>query len=167
MENSAEVKKVKKKIDKTVGATKEVTKNHQKRKKIACIATFVIGIIMLIVGATFLVISLLGSNAVADGEYLVEKKSWTLTDCGEENCDKVVWNFTEIGKGTLTTDGDEHEYSFEWAIEDGKLLIRTNWLYDLDNKYDYSLDQGGGTLTLREAGEDESDKVEYRFVAQP
>lgn len=167
MENSAEVKKVKKKIDKASLGTKETTKDHKKGKKIAYIATFVIGMTMLVVGAVFLVVNVLGGNAVADGEYLVEKQDWTLSDCGEDDCDKVVWNFKEIGKGTLTTDGGEHEYDFEWAIEDGKLLIRTNWLYDMNNEYEYSLDQNSNTLTLSEADEDEDDKVEYRFVAQP
>ena len=167
MENSADVKKVKKKTNKVSEGVSGSTKNHQKRSKILCIATFVIGLFVLVVGAVFLILNILRGNSVADGDYLIEMGDWTLTDCGEDNCDKVIWDFTEIGKGILTTDGGEHKYDFEWAIKDGKLKIRTNWLYDMDNEYKYSLDQGSGVLTLREASEDDSDKAEYRFVAKP
>ena len=29
----------------------------------------------------------------------------------------VIWNFTEIGKGTLTTNNHENDYDFIWAID--------------------------------------------------
>lgn len=160
MENTVEAKKVKNKTDKTPEATRKVAKDSRKKKKIACITVFVVGLIVLVVGIVFLVLSILKGNAVADGEYLVAAESWQLTDCGEENCDKVVWDFTEIGKGTLTTDGSEHNYNFQWAIKDGKLLIQTDWLYEMDNEYEYSLDQGNGVLTLKD------DENEYKFTAQ-
>lgn len=72
----------------------------------------------------------------------------------------VIWKFTEIGKGTLTTNNHKNDYDFKWAMEDGRLMMQTNWLYELDNEYDYTLDQGAGVLTLSD-GENE-----YRFVAQ-
>lgn len=139
--------------------TKKI-KDPFKKKKIACIATLVVGIIALVVGAVFLVLSLNRGASVADGEYLVAADSWALTDCGENDCDKVVWDFTEIGRGSLTTDGGEHNYDFIWAIEDGRLLIETDWLYEMENEYEYSLDQGNGVLTLK-AGDSE-----YQFTAQ-
>ena len=160
MEDTAEVKKVKKKTVKPVEAVKGATKGSRKKKKIVCITVFVIGIIILIVGIVFLVLSMLKGSAVADGEYLVAAESWVLSECEEEDCDKVVWDFTEIGKGELTTDGGEHKYEFKWAIEDGKLLVQTDWLYEMDNEYEYSLDQGNGVLTLRD------DAGEYQFTAQ-
>lgn len=167
MEDTVEVKKPKKKIVKSVDVAKSSAKNSNKKKKIACIAAFVIGIMLLVAGIVVLVLSILKGSAVADGEYLVAAENWALTDCGNEDCDKVVWKFTEIGKGSLTTDGGEHNYDFEWAIKDGKLDIQTNWLYELDNEYEYSLDQSNGVLTLRDIDTEEDAEVEYRFAAQP
>lgn len=158
MENT-EVKKDKKKTDKV--------KDPRKKKKILSIGVFVLGMIMLVVGIVFLVLNVLKGNAVADGEYLVAAENWVLTDCGDEDCDKVIWDFTEIGKGSLTTDGGEHNYDFKWAIKDGKLDIQTDWLYELNNEYEYSLDQSNGVLTLRDIDTEEDAEVEYRFAAQP
>lgn len=158
MENT-EVKKDKKKTDKV--------KDPRKKKKILSIGVFVLGVIMLVVGIVFLVLNVLKGNAVADGEYLVAAEKWVLTDCGDEDCDKVIWDFTEIGKGSLTTDGGERNYDFKWAIKDGKLDIQTDWLYELDNEYEYSLDQSNGVLTLRDTDTEEDAEVEYRFAAQP
>lgn len=67
------------------------------------------------------------------------------------NCENgVEWQFTEMGKGTLTTNSHLNDYDFEWTIEDGKLKMRTKWLYQLENEYEYSLDQGTGRLVLRD-----------------
>lgn len=125
-----------------------------KKKSIIATTTFVIGIIVLIVGIVFLVLGLNRGNALADGDYLVAQENWKL-----EDSDKVVWDFTEIGRGTLTTNGHENDYEFKWAIEDGKLKIETDWLYELENEYDYSLDQANGTLILK------AEDKEYKFVA--
>lgn len=141
------VKSSKKKTDKTVGGAK--------KKRTIAITTLVVGIVMLIIGVVFLVLNLTRGAAVADGEYLVAAENWVL-----DGSDEVVWNFTEIGKGKLTTDGHEHDYDFIWAIKDGKLLIETDWLYDLENEYEYSLNQSDGILTLTEGD------TEYKFVAQ-
>ena len=81
-------------------------------------------------------------------------------DCEGEGCGHVVWKFTEIGKGKLTTNAHTNDYDFKWAIEDGKLIMQTEWLYELDDKYDYTLNQEDGILTLK-AGE-----KEYRFASR-
>ena len=125
-----------------------------KKKKIISITTFVIGLIVLAVGIVLLVLNLNKGAGMQDGEYLVAQENWQL-----EDSDKVVWDFTEIGKGTLTTNGHENDYEFKWAIEDGKLKIETDWLYNLENEYDYSLDQANGILILTSDGE------EHKFVA--
>ena len=65
----------------------------------------------------------------------------------------VIWNFTEIGKGTLTTNNHLNDYEFIWALEDGKLQVQTDWLYTLNNTYEYLLDQNSGTLTLTSGSE--------------
>ena len=124
----------------------------KKRKNIS-IAVLVIGLIALVVGIVFLVINLIAATRGADGEYLVSAGEWTL-----EDGDGVIWKFTEVGKGTLTTNNHTNDYDFIWALESGKLLIETDWLYDLENEYEYSLDQNSGVLTLKDG-----DKT-YKFV---
>ncbi len=130
-------------------------KNPAKKKKIISISVLVAGLIMLIVGVIFLVINSISASKAADGEYLISASNWVL-----EGSDSVIWDFTEIGKGTLTTNNHLNDYDFIWAIEDGKLKIETDWLYDLENEYDYSLDQGSGVLTLTDGD------ATFRFVAQ-
>ena len=114
-----------------------------KKKLIAAITTLVVGVLTLIVGIIFLVLNLTSGSAMQDGEYLVSRGEWVL-----EGTDKVIWNFTEIGKGTLTTNGHENDYDFKWAIKDEQLLIETEWLYNMENAYEYQLDQNAGTLIL-------------------
>ena len=126
----------------------------KKKKFIWAIVTLVVGLATLVAGIVFLVITLNRGAAAQDGDYLVTQENWVLSDS-----DKVVWDFTEIGKGTLTTNGHENDYEFKWALEDGKLKIETDWLYELENEYDYTLDQVNGKLTLS------ADGKEYEFVA--
>lgn len=133
----------------------EKTRDKAKQKKIISLTVFIVGMIMLVVGIVFLVLNLTRGTAVADGEYLTSVENWQL-----EDSDRVIWDFTEIGKGTLTTNTHTNDYDFIWAIEDGKLKIETNWLYELENEYDYSLDQNAGILTLT------SGDNTYKFIAQ-
>ncbi|MBR3156918.1 hypothetical protein IKF20_00595 [Candidatus Saccharibacteria bacterium] len=126
----------------------------RKKKLVWAITTLIVGLATLVTGIVFLVMNLNKGAAAQDGDYLVAQENWTLSDS-----DKVVWDFTEIGKGTLTTNGHENDYEFKWALEDGKLKIETDWLYELENEYDYTLDQSNGKLTLS------ADGKEYEFVA--
>ena len=140
-----------------------------KKKNLISIIVLMLGVIMLAVGVTFLIIKLMGGAAMQDGEYLVKAGKWVMQEdaknCeGEEdaNCEPsgvVIWDFTEIGKGTLTTNNHTNDYSFIWAIEDGKLKIETDWLYPLENEYDYSINQGAGEMVLT------ADDETYHFRA--
>lgn len=118
-------------------------------KKRVSLIVFIIGLIALVAGVIFLIIRLNSGPSVADGEYLVSVGEWT-----EEGEPGVVWNFTEIGKGTLTTNDHLNDYDFAWALEDGVLKIETEWLYNMDDEFEYSLDQGGNTLTLTSGDEE-------------
>ena len=122
------------------------------------IIVFIIGTITLLLGVTYLLVKSLSSQKIADGEYLVEIGTWRLSESSDE-CDSpsgescestgdVVWNFTAIGKGKLTTNNHLNDYDFIWAIEDNKLKIETDWFYPLENEYQYSLDQNAGKLEL-------------------
>lgn len=144
-----------------------------KKKKIISTVVMVLGFAALVVGAVFLILKLTAKPKVADGDYLVEAGNWVLedgTECttNESGTDSaevrrctpsVIWHFTEIGKGTLTTNDHVNDYDFAWAIDGDKLTIRTNWLYELNDQYTYKLDQTTGTLTLS------SGQQEYKFTA--
>lgn len=111
------------------------------KKKILPIATLIVGLVFLIGGVAFLAIKIMNTSRVSDAERLVEIGTFV-----KENEAGVVWQFTEIGKGKLTTNGHTNDYDFIWAIEDGKLKIETAWLYDLNDEFDYKID--GDKLVL-------------------
>ncbi len=125
----------------------------EKKKKIS-IAALVIGLIALVAGVIFLIVKLVATPAMQDGEYLTSAENWTL-----DGQDGVIWAFTEIGKGTLTTNNHTNDYDFIWSLEDEKLKIETDWLYTLENEYEYTLDQGSGTLILKDG------ETEYKLQA--
>lgn len=144
-------------------------------KKRVSIVAMIIGLITLVGSVVFLIVRLTAGPSIADGEFLVSVGKWKKegSDCEQAKCidgvkclgtdgepvtickdDGVIWDFTEMGKGTLTTNDHVNDYNFIWAIEDDKLKIETEWLYALENEYEYTLDQNAKTLTLKD-GNDE------------
>lgn len=148
------------------GSVRDVqTAKKSGKNKTVSLGVLIIGLIMLVVGVVFLILELKKASLLADGDFLVSAGEWRLVesaDCdAESECDDaVIWTFSEIGKGTLTTNGHKNDYDFIWAIRDGKLLIETDWLYKLNNEYEYTLDQEARTLTVKSEG------AEYKFVAE-
>lgn len=143
-------------------------------KKRISIILLIVGLIALVAGAIFLIIKLNIKPGVTDGEYLVSIGKWTMEggNCMQSKCDgdakcvdangrstvicednNVIWEFTELGKGTLTTNNHINDYDFTWTIDEDKLQIQTEWLYTMDNTYEYSLDQSNNTLTLKDGDE--------------
>ncbi len=112
-------------------------------KKKFSLIVFIIGLFALVGGATALILSFVLKPNMRDAEYLVEIGQWT-----ENDAEGVIWNFTEIGKGKLTTNNHINDYDFIWAIDGDTLKIETKWLYDLNDEYTYKIDQGEKTLTL-------------------
>lgn len=112
-------------------------------KKRLPLIVFIIGLAVLAGGVTFLLINIFSKPDTRDADYLVEIGTWT-----EQDADSVIWQFTEIGKGTLTTNNHTNDYDFIWAIEGDKLKIETKWLYELEDEYTYKIDQRAKTLTL-------------------
>ncbi len=104
-------------------------------KKIIGIIVFIIGIATLIGGVVFLVMNVLKEPEVRDADRLVEVGLWQ-----REDDPSVIWNFTEIGKGTLTTNNHVNDYDFIWATEGNTLKIETKWLYDLNDEFNFSLE---------------------------
>lgn len=123
---------------------KEKKPRREKNKKLrAGIVVFVIGMATLVAGTVVMLINLLSVPGIRDAEFLVQVGSFARQDAPG-----VIWNFTEIGKGTLTTNNHENDYDFIWAIEGEKLKIETDWLYELNNEFDYKIDKEKNTLTL-------------------
>lgn len=121
----------------------EKSTNKANPAKKSGIVVTIIGAVALVAGIVVLMVNLLAKPGLRDAEYLVEIGAWE-----REDAPSVVWNFTEIGKGTLTTNGHQNDYDFIWAIDGDKIKIETDWLYALDNEYIYTLDQSAGVLTL-------------------
>ncbi len=107
------------------------------------IFVLIIGLFTLGVGAFFLFKTLTKKPDVRDAEFLVKVGSWA-----REDEPTVIWNFTEIGKGKLTTNRHYNDYDFIWSMDDKKLNIETNWLYTLNDTFEYVLNQKKETLTI-------------------
>ena len=122
------------------------------RKQLISIIIFIIGLITLAVGVVFLVVRLNGKPAIEDGEHLVSVGEWIM-----EDEDGVIWTFTEIGKGKLTTNSHLDDYDFIWALEDGKIKIETDWLYALNDEYHYRIENENLVLIR-----DDSSEVKFR-----
>jgi hypothetical protein len=117
-------------------AEEAVKKINKFNKKLAlAIAALVAGVVMLISGIVVLVITLNHGSDMHDAEVLVATGSWQ-----REDEPGVIWNFTETGKGSLTTNAHTDDYDFIWAIEGDKLKIETEWLYTLNDEFDYKID---------------------------
>lgn len=115
----------------------EVTKKIESfnRKLAIGIATLATGVVTLAIGVVLLVVTLNRQPVLQDAEALIG--SWQ-----REDEPRVVWDFTDFGKGSLTTNAHENDFDFVWAIEDGKLLIETDWLYVLNDEFQYELKDG-------------------------
>lgn len=122
-----------------------------KKKQVVSIIVFIIGLITLLVGVIFLVLGLNKGAPIQDGDYLVSVNSWV-----KEDEPSVIWDFSEIGKGKLTTNDYKNVYDFIWAIEGDTLKIETDWLYTLNDEYKYRIENGDLVLT-------EEDSTEIRF----
>ena len=121
------------------------------RKQKISIIIFIIGLVALVTGVVFLVLRLNRKATLQDGEYLVSVGSFQ-----REDEPGVIWDFTEIGKGKLTTNNHLNDYDFIWALEDGKIKIETAWLYDLNDEYEYQL-RDGNLILIR----DDSSEVKF------
>lgn len=101
------------------------------------IVILIIGIASLAAGVAFLAMTLNKGPSVQDAEYLVSVKDWQ-----REDGSNVMWSFSEIGKGSLTTDGHANDYNFIWAMEGDKLKIETEWLYTINDEFEYKIEDG-------------------------
>lgn len=122
-------------------------KPKKSAKKIISIIIFIIGLVTLAAGAVIFLLDWFKKPAVEDAEYFVSIGEWV-----EQDSESVIWKFTEIGKGTLTTNNHVDDYDFIWSLEGDKLKIETAWLYDLNDEFTYTLNQKENTLKLESDG---------------
>jgi hypothetical protein len=132
---------------KSVAETPKPKKNTKKR---VGIAIFVIGMLSLVAGIVLMLVNLLAKPAVRDADFIVSVGTWE-----REDAPGVIWDFTEIGKGKLTTNNHKNDYDFIWSLDAKTLKIETSWLYEINNEYNYTLNQDDKILTLS-IGEGES-----------
>jgi hypothetical protein len=116
---------------------------QKNKKKLIGLIVLICGVLACIAGLVFLLINLFTGPGLRDAEYLVEVGEWV-----REDEPSVIWQFTEIGKGTLTTNSHTNDYEFIWAISDDVLQVETSWLYTLNDSFEYVLDQSANTLVL-------------------
>lgn len=122
---------------------------ERKSKNRAPIVVLGLGLVALIGGAVFFALNAFSGEALSDADYLVSVGKWAREDAGS-----VVWDFTEVGEGSLTTNGHLNDYDFIWALEDGQLKMETKWLEDLEDEFSYTLDQNARKLTLVADGDE-------------
>ncbi|MDO4759753.1 MAG: DUF5640 domain-containing protein [Candidatus Saccharibacteria bacterium] len=113
------------------------------KKKRLPIIIFIVGLVALLGGAGYLIFKIVKQPDLRDAEYLVNAGDWV-----KEDAEGVIWDFTEVGKGTLTTNNHVNDYDFLWSMDGSTLKIETKWLYDLEDEYTYSINRGAKTLTL-------------------
>lgn len=126
-----------------------------KNKHKGPIIVFIIGLVMLIAGLAFFIFKIASGPSMADAEFLVSAGKWV-----REDTSNVVWDFTEVGKGTLTTDNYANSYDFIWALDGDKIKIETSWLYNLGNEFEYELNQNSKTFTIKSA--DKATKITFK-----
>ena len=121
------------------------------------IAVFVLGMVVLLAGVITLIVKKTAQPLMDDAEYLITAGEWV-----REDQPTVIWDFTEVGKGNLTTDNHLNDYNFIWSLQNGKLSIETDWLYDLNDEFGYTLDQSEKTLTITNPDKN----LELKFTAK-
>ena len=128
-----------------------------KNKRKGPIIVFAIGFVVLMAGLAFFIYKMTSGSNMADADFLVSIGKWV-----REDTSNVVWDFKEIGKGALTTDNFANNYDFTWALDGDKMKIETSWLYDLNNEFEYDLNQNSKTLTLK--APEKAAKITFKAV---
>lgn len=121
---------------------KKLKKPLTKFRRIS-IAVLVIGLVALVAGLGFLLWQMFGASRTSDADFLVEVGTWQRQDAPS-----VIWDFTELGQGQLTTNDHTNDYAFTWSIDGSQLKIDTDWLYTMHDAYDYDLNQTTRELTI-------------------
>ena len=138
---------------KSSSAAKPLNPTSRRWPKLVLVA----GVALLIAGVALFVVKMISGAALRDANTLIEVGTWQREDAPE-----VIWTFTEMGKGTLTSNGHQNDYDFLWHIDGDTLKLEIKWLYDIESEYTYHLD--GKTLSLKQLNP-EGDLANINFRA--
>lgn len=136
-------------------------KVHRPLSKKAKIIIIVLCVLVLLAGAGVLVYFLLLNKpepevVLTDAEYLAKVESWE-----KEGAPTVIWTFRDNQVGEITTNKINY-YDTKWALEEEgtKLHILTGWLYELNDRFEFSLDRENNSFTVKNL----TDETESVFV---
>ncbi len=136
-------------------------KTHKHLKKKTKIIILVSVLVLVLAGIGVGLFFLLSNKpepepVLSDTEYLIKIESWEKT-----GAPTVIWTFRDDRVGELTTNKTNY-YTTKWALEEdgAKLHILTNWLYELDDTFEFSLDRENNTFTVKNL----ADETESVFV---
>lgn len=141
-------------------AEKKPKKRKNKSKKLPIIIISVILALLLIAGGVFYFLFWRDRGeqiVLSDAEFLMEIESWEKIDAPT-----VIWVFRSDGAGELTTNKSNY-YDILWTLESGNpeiLNISTDWLYILNDSFEFELDRDGESFTVKNL----SDDTESTFV---
>lgn len=91
---------------------------------------------------------------LTDRDYLVAH-AWE-----KQGAPTVIWTFHADGTGEITTNKQNY-YAMNWALEqENSLAIKTDWLYELSDNFDFSYNKDTDTFTVKNL----ADETESVFV---
>ncbi|MBR3204184.1 hypothetical protein IKF81_00680 [Candidatus Saccharibacteria bacterium] len=122
----------------------EQSEEKKKSKKPLIISLIIIALVLAAGGASYYFFFRKKSPLIlsSESEYLIETKSWEKVDAPS-----VIWTFNEQGKGEITTNKSNY-YEMEWELSDKTLKIDTNWLYELNDSFDFFLNREEKSFTV-------------------
>lgn len=92
---------------------------------------------------------------LTDRDYLVAH-AWE-----KQGAPTVIWTFRADGTGEITTNKQNY-YTMNWSLEqENSLAIKTDWLYELNDNFDFSYDKETDSFTVKNL----ADETESVFVA--
>lgn len=115
------------------------------KKKLIVIFSAIFAFLAVTFGAFFitrLIMEKESAEKISDADFLVSKHVWKKV--GTEN---VIWTFESDGSCKISTNGTE-TFDCDWNFSDEKLHIKTAWLYELDDTFEFSLDKDAGTFKV-------------------
>ncbi|MBQ3293699.1 hypothetical protein IJG96_01010 [Candidatus Saccharibacteria bacterium] len=142
------------KIDQVAGTKPK--KHLPKKAKLALIISAAVLAAAGIVVALFLFVFKHEEPEIVltDRDYLIAH-AWE-----KQGAPTVIWTFRTDGSGEITTNKQNY-YSMKWSLEQDTLLsIKTDWLYELNNSFDFAYDKDSDSFTVK----NKDDETESVFV---
>ena len=136
------------KIDQVAGTKPK--KHLSKKAKLALIIFAAVIVTAGIVVALFLFVFKHEEPEIVltDRDYLVAH-AWE-----KQGAPTVIWTFRADGSGEITTNKQNY-YSMKWSLEQDNLLnIKTDWLYELNNSFEFSYDKENDRFTVKNKGDE-------------